>query len=239
MEKPKKNVFISPFSVATALAMTYNGADGTTKEAMQNTLEINDFSIEQLNQAYKGILDRLPTLDPGVEMSVANSIWWDSTGIYVYPEFIEANTEAFGSELETLPFQDPTSVDIINDWVNDATNGTIPDILEEIDPNEVMFLINAIYFKSSWRFPFDPDHTTEETFFKNDGTTMPVQMMHHHDALPLPFLNGSNFFATDMAYADSVYSMTIIQPHEGEDINEFIASLTFEDYDTWMSSFLY
>ena len=146
--EPGKNIFISPFSISMALGMTYNGAGGTTEEAMKSTLGFDNMTVSEINESYKSLLDLLLDLDEDVIMQVANSIWIREN-FPVEQEFIDLNSTYFNAEVTELDFSLPEAVGIINSWVNEKTNGKIEEIIDQINPLTVMFLINALYFKGT------------------------------------------------------------------------------------------
>jgi serine protease inhibitor len=152
------NIFISPLSVSIALGMTLNGANGDTRDSMAEALELSGMSMEEINDSYKSLIDLLRSLDDRVKFLIANSIW-SRLGFPVESEFIDVNETHFDAEVRDLDFDDPKSVDIINDWVSGNTEGKIKEILTEIPPEIVMLLINAIYFNGDWTAQFDPDNT--------------------------------------------------------------------------------
>ena len=152
--QPGKNVFVSPLSASMALGMTMNGARGTTLDAMRATLGMGTADLQQINAGYKGLIDLLRGLDPSTTFHLANSIWYRN-GFPVQQTFLDAVKAAFSAEVRGLNFNDPSSVSVINAWVNANTQGKIPTILGEISPDDQMYLINAIYFKASWRTRFD------------------------------------------------------------------------------------
>lgn len=232
---PDGNLFISPLSIAAALSMTLNGAAGDTKTAMQQTMQLSDWEIQQLNSAWSCLLEVLPQLDEDVDVNIANSIWYRQ-GFTVRPEFLDANTQNYNSEVAALNFGDPAALTTINGWVDQKTNGLIETILDEIPANAVMYLINAIYFKGAWRKEFDPQYTTDATFYLEDGSQQPVKMMTHGQTT-LPYFTTSTFEAVDLAYADSIYSMSIFLPKVGISVNELANTLSQNNWNTWLDSF--
>jgi len=232
---PDGNLFISPLSIAAALSMTLNGAAGDTKTDMQQTMQLSDWEIQQLNSAWSCLLEILPQLDEDVDVNIANSIWYRQ-GFTVRPEFLDANTQNYDSEVAALNFGDPSALTTINGWVDQKTNGLIETILDEIPANAVMYLINAIYFKGAWRKEFDPQYTTDATFYLENGSQQPIKMMTHGQTT-LPYFTTSTFEAVDLAYADSIYSMSIFLPKVGVSVNELANTLSQNNWNTWLDSF--
>ncbi len=236
-EKPFDNIFISPLSISTALTMTQNGAEGMTKTQMQEVLQTSNLDIESVNQAYKYLLTMLPTLDPSVQLDLANSIWYHED-FPVYPEFLDVNATYFNSEVVEADFRDPLTVDLINTWVSDNTNGKIPTVLDQIPQAAIMYLINAIYFKGDWQYTFDEDITYETSFFKNDGSPVPIDMMGWEGATELPYFENELFQAVDLPYGDGKFSMTLLLPKNEVGIDGIVPELNENNWETWMGSFV-
>ena len=233
-DQPDTNVFISPLSVAMALGMTYNGADGTTREAMQQTLELSGLTLEEINQSYQSLIDLLTRLDPLVVFKIANSIWYRE-GYSVKADFIDRNETYFDAVVREMNFSSPDALATINGWVQDNTNGKIEKIVEEFDPRLVMMLINAIYFKGTWTYQFEPKNTKDDVFHNTASSTVPCRMMEQEGDLAI-FRNGA-FTAVDLPYGDELFSMTIILPHQSTDLDSLLNEFTPENWAAWMGYF--
>lgn len=232
-ENPDKNLFISPLSVSMALGMTMNGAVGATREAMEQTLEYQGLSRDEINQVYRDLIDLLTTLDPNVILQMANSIWYRDT-FPISPAFVETNRTWFDAEVAGLDFNSPDAVEIINAWVRENTNNKIEEILQEIDPLVMMFLINAVYFKGNWLMPFDPEKTEDGEFHLTDGSSTTVPMMTMREVyFPYHRDNAIGFSAVDLAYGDSLFTMTMLLPDSYWHIDDFIEQL---DQAVWDST---
>lgn len=229
-EDNSKNVFLSPLSVSMALGMALNGARGETRTAMEATLEKQGLSSDEINDAYRGLIDLLEGLDPKVEVALANSIWYRE-GFPVRQAFVDTNRAHFDAEVAELDFSEPSASDRINGWVDNETQGNIPEIVPaQIRSDIVMYLINATYFKGQWRSKFDPDQTEEEPFHRTDGSTVSVPMMEKTDEVRHLYYQTEQFSAVDLAYGDSLYSMTVLLPHEDTSVQEVVDTL---DTETW------
>jgi serpin B len=224
-EQPGSNLFVSPLSVAMALAMTYNGADGATQLAMQETLELQGLTIDEVNQSYRGLIDLLDGLDPSVAFALANSIW-PREGFTVEPDFIDVNQEYYDAEVTVLDFGDPSAAPTINNWVYDKTNGKIESIVPDPIPgNVVMYLLNAIYFKGDWTLQFDPELTADGLFILADGTETQVPMMAYPDVIEVGYFWDGELQAVDLPYGGKAYSMTIVLPVGDGEIGALVESL--------------
>jgi serine protease inhibitor len=232
-----ENIFISPVSVSMALGMTLNGAAGTTEQAMKSTLAFGSMTIEEIDESYQGLIQLLTGLDPEVALGVANSVWYRSDMIFQEP-FLDACRTYFSAEVEGLDFNDPGAADTINGWVSDKTNGKIEEIVDKpIDGAYVMFLINAIYFKGTWTYQFDPALTEDSDFRGPDGSLLPCRMMQQ----PEPgktgtflYLGTTELQAIELPYADGWFAMTVLLPREGTDLDSFIAGLTPETWNGYI-----
>lgn len=228
------NIMVSPLSVALALGMTYNGAADSTKEAMKETLKLAGFTDEEINNSYQSIVDQLLKLDPKIILSIANSIWCRQ-GFTVLPEFIELNQHYYDAEVSELDFNLPEAKDIINEWVDEKTNGLITEIIDYIPIEAVMYLINAIYFKGLWKYEFDPEATGEQSFYLKDGNTKMVDMMEMEN--DLLHMSNNLFSAVKLPYGDGAFNMTILLPRPQYTPDDIVEELTNENWNTWMGSF--
>ena len=222
-----ENVFISPLSASMALGMTLNGAAGGTFDAMRGTLGLGAATREDISTGYKSLIELLRGLDESTDFRIANSIWYEKTFPF-NASFINESQQYFGAQVSPLDFGDPASVDKINSWVNEATGKKIPTIIDEIPNDGVMYLINAIYFKGAWRSRFDKSKTSDAPFFSLDGSSASVPMMTQTAAFGVG--HGASYIAVDLPYGNSAYSMTIVLPNTGTDINAFAESMTLEKW---------
>jgi serine protease inhibitor len=224
------NIMISPLSVSYALGMTYNGAAGTTLEAFNDVLHFGDLTTEEVNESYKDLMDQLVHLDDQVEFSIANSIWY-RLGFQVLSEFININKDYFDAEVKEINFNDLQTVEIINQWIENKTNGKIKDMLDFIPEETVMYLINAIYFNATWKYEFDKGETYTGDFNLAGGTKHQAEYM----SVTGDFVYTSNedFSAVELPYGDSTFSMVVMLPSGDKDISDLVDKLDVTHWDTW------
>lgn len=228
------NVFASPLSASMALGMAMNGAAGTTYDEMRLALGYDANATEaEIGESYKSLIGLLRGLDPGVDFRIANSIWY-RTGFPVQPTFLDAGRNWFDAQATALDFESPNAVRTINDWVGTATAGKIPTIVDRIEADQVMFLINAIYFKGSWRTKFDPARTIDAPF-KGVAGDQPAKLM-RRDGM-IRFLQTADFAAVDLPYGNSAYSMTVVLPNAGTSVDAVAASLESATWADWAAQF--
>jgi serine protease inhibitor len=236
--EPANNVVVSPLSVALALGMTANGAGGATLNDMKNVLGLGGYPMDQVNRQYRDLIHLMLTLDPEVEISMANSIWCRE-GIPFKQGFLDACHTYFHAQTRSLDFSSPGAADIINEWVSDETRGRIGEIVDPvIDPLTMIFLIDAVYFKGSWFHAFDPEETFDTWFSLADGTQVPCRMMCQPETTGFyTLLSTPEFDALDMPYGDSVFSMTVLLPRGGNTVADMVRDLSLSDWETWMQGF--
>src|SRR6185369_14143948 len=137
-QRPNTNTFISPASVMLALAMTYNGADGTTRDGMARALELEGMSLDDVNRSFADLKSALASTDPKIKLNIANSLW-ARNGLALNPTFVDRNKKSFAAEIASLNFSDRSAAQTINSWVNKNTEGKIDKIVDRINPGDVLF----------------------------------------------------------------------------------------------------
>jgi serpin B len=236
LEKDKSsNIFISPLSVSMALGMTYNGSRGETKEQMKSCLELSDLSDQEINDSYKRLLDFYNRVDTKIKLSIANSIWY-RLDFNVEQDFINLNKQYFNAEVKALDFTKAISVSTINNWVSNATNSKISNIIQSINPLDVMFLINAIYFKGIWTYQFDSKNTTDADFSCENGNVVKCKMMHRSGRCNI--MINQLFKAAELDYGNHSYSMVVILPHSFVSIDSVIFILSSTNWNNLTDSLL-
>ena len=219
-----RNIFISPLSASMALGMTMNGAAGETFDAMQGTLGFGDMTREEINASYRSLIDLLRGLDKGVDFRIGNSIWYRQD-LEVLPQFVASSSASFDATVRALDFASPTAVTTINEWVHASTAGKISTIVDEIPDGMVMYLINAIYFKGSWRDAFDPRETSPATFAAPSGA-ISVPMM--HQTAKLAYRETDELQAVELPYGRNAYTMIVVLPKPGHTVGEVVRNLDGE-----------
>lgn len=232
-EDSSGNVFISPYSIANALTMALNGAEGNTRVEMEKALQVAGVTRDDLNRAYAAEANRLSKLDKKVILQNANSIWLRDS-FQVKKDFIDRNKDYLGAEVQTLDFSAPSSVGVINNWVSDKTNKLIPSIISPpISEDTIMYLINAIYFKGEWTTEFKQENTQEKDFYALDGKTDKVQMMFRDGKID--YLNNDELQAVRLPYGDEKVSMVVVLPKK--DLNGWIDSMNGDKWKGILAGF--
>jgi serine protease inhibitor len=229
------NVFVSPLSASMALGMTLAGAEAGTFEAMRSALRLGGLEREDIGVSYRSLIDLLSALDPTVRVEIGNAIW-HREGFVLEEDFIEEVERDFLATVGDLDFNDPGAADVINSWVQEATDGLIDGIVEPpIDPLTMAFLINAIYFEGQWTAPFDPARTSAGNFFRPDGSSSTVPFMWMSDSR-FPFASTPDYQAIEMPYGGEAFAMTVVVPSQATGIDNFVESLDAEAWRRILSS---
>lgn len=219
-DESAENVFISPLSISMALAMVLNGSEGETHNQIKETLGLAGLSDNEINENFLSLMNYLVTLDSSVSVNIANSVWYDEN-LEVKQTFLDQLQESYNARGEALNFNDPESVNIINSWVSENTNGRIETIIDEISDEMVMFLINALYFKADWLRQFDPEDTREADFYLEDGSKTSVDMMNQSGDFATYFSEEVQMI--ELPYGDSLYTMSVLMPTDfDKPIDEFV-----------------
>jgi len=234
--EPGKNLMISPLSVEIALAMTMNGASGDNLIEMREALGFDDLALAEINTQFFHLIKSLENADKDMVLSIANSMWMDDLfESRIKDVFRKALTESFEADPYIVDMQDPATVGLINQWVNDHTGGKIEKIIDEIRIDTVMFLINALYFKAAWTIAFDADCTYDGSFELTDGTVKAVKMMTFKDAQDFKFFSNETYSAVRLPYGRDKFAFYGFIPHE-ETVDEFTARMAHAGLDIFFSN---
>lgn len=230
-EGDEENLMFSPLSASTALTMLLNGCNNETWTQINTMLGYDGMTQGEVNQACISLINQLLTVDPEVQLAIANAVFYRQS-FDVKTPFLDTMQIAFDSEIAALDFSQPSALNTINGWASDNTNGKIPKVLDEISSNAVMFLMNALYFKGTWTDEFDADLTQDDIFQLADGSTTNVQMM--HSSIQSATYSANDFAAIELTYGQANFSMLIMLPNNP--LSEFIADFSEADWmemTTW------
>lgn len=215
----EKNVMLSPLSVLLALGMTTNGANGATLSSLLDLLIPNGGTLQQFNAANKHYLASITQLND-VELSIANSLWLNKK-MNFDQAFLSKTKDVYHASAKSLDFSARSSLTSINSWVSDATRGTIKTILDSLDPEALMYLINAVYFKGDWKIPFTKESTYKENFFTED---MVISAPFMHQTAHLPYAKALDAQILMMNYTNERFALVAILPSEFTDLGSWLAS---------------
>jgi serine protease inhibitor len=229
-----KNIFLSPPSVATLLALLHTGTAGETQQELANALGLKDMSLREIQQASDSLRTSLSDPDPVVELRIANSLW-THLGLEFKSEFLGQARQFFGAEIHALDFADHEAPEIVNRWADTNTRGKIRRIVEEFDPDITMLLVNAIYFKGKWKDKFHIELTEEKPFYLADSGRKKVPMM--FTGGEYRYYRGESFQAAVLPFGKGRIGFYVFLPDESIGMPGFLKDLNREKWNQWMSQF--
>jgi len=225
-----KNLMISPLSVSIALGMTYNGAEGETKTAFEEALRQTGLDRHDINRIHGALIEHLISADPKVSMEIANSIWVNDL-FTLMQEFADTNRIYYDAEINSLDFSSPDAVNTINNWIDDKTQGKISEVLDEIPPAAVMYLINAIYYYGSWTFEFDEKDNQPINFLFENATRGEVEGMQME--ADLGYYSDDLLSMVELPYGNEKYSMVLMLPNTGKTTADIVDNFSLENWNLW------
>jgi len=218
VDQSGKSFIYSPLSITYVLGMVNDAATGYTEKELEQTLGFHKGGIQAVNEYCKKLIEGLPKVDNKVTLDIANAIFLNKD-YTLKQQFLQDMQNYYNAKAEALDFSSPQTLEHINGWCNDKTKGMIPKILDDINPDMVSYLLNAIYFKADWASKFDPKNTKEETFTTEKGSTT-LPMMHQN--VLISYLKTNTYSAVILPYGNSLWNMTVMLPEEGATTDDLI-----------------
>jgi serpin B len=222
----RKNTFISPISYMQALSMTSNGAVSQTRDSILRALQLAGIPQSDVNSGMKSLTEYILGLDRKIELRTANGIWHNQQ-ISVEPTFLSTVRNEFGAEVRGMNFERDNVKGDINAWVESKTNNRIKDLIQrDFTADDVMCLVNAVYFNAEWKSRFDAALTADAPFLGEDGTRQTVKMMKLQKAADVRTARLQNANVAEIPYSNGQFTMTVVLPDEGQKLADVVASLT-------------
>ena len=226
-EMGKTDPLLSPLSIAAALSMTANGAVGETKTQMEAVLGA---STETLSSSFAALQSALKN---DKQLKLANSIWFkDTPTLHVEDAFLQKNADCFGAGIYAAPFDDSTKT-AINDWVKEKTDGMIPEILDKISADSVVYLVNALAFDAKWEDIFETTQVRTGRFTSREGVEQTGDFLYGETS---QYLSGEHAEGFLKYYEGQKYAFAALLPEEGMDITDFVSGLTGQALHAILSS---
>lgn len=231
------NLFFSPSSISTALAMTYAGAAGDTKAEMAKVLHIQ-MPDGRMHEAMKTLQSfwKTPDDNKGIQLKLANRLWGQENNDFL-PQFLAITRDQYAAELARLDFsQSDASRQTINRWVEEQTEEKITDLIPAgvISSDTRLVLTNAVYFHGSWSDPFKKELTKDEDFYLTATEKIKVPLMHRWDEFQYGEIDDLQIL--ELPYGDGSLSMVVLLPKERDGLAELETKLSFQNLQQWMAS---
>jgi serine protease inhibitor len=233
-EDDLSNQFFSPYSIHQALSMAMNGNRGEILREYLDVLRFGDMSLANANKAAKELTEFLLQVDPKVRISIANAIWFRE-GLRLNTSFRDQLATYYAAEIASLNMGSPQAKDIINQWIENKTNGIIKGMLDYVPADAVMYLVNAIYFKGDWKYQFPARNTTKASFQLNQTSQVEVDMMSLDTGAEILFFQDGGVTYLEIPYSTGQYSMGVLVS-EDFSLANLASNLTLEQLEGFRSS---
>lgn len=243
----KGDWFVSPLSMQFLLGMLLNGANGQTAAEICDVLGYGEDEVAAVNEFCLSMIRQLPDLDKQTKLAIANAIFVNKN-YALRDRYKSVVSEYYDAQVTNADFsKGSATTKAINKWCSDHTNGLITKIIDNVSPQMLAYLLNAVYFKSQWKDKFNKGNTVKESFTQEGGASTTVQMM--RTGKEFLYQDNDMFQAVRLPYGNGVFSMYVILPAEGKTIsdvtgfisgeywNKFVRSMVMCDVDLWLPKF--
>lgn len=229
------NLFFSPYSISSAMAMVYSGAKGKTADEIKSVLYFPDNNT--LKYSYAEILNDLNKQNNNYELKTANALWVQKN-YKLLPDYNQSASKYYGAKITNLDFANDgqQSAKTINDYVSEQTNNKIKDIVGNLDGNTKLILTNAIYFKSDWLIEFNKSRTTKQNFKVTPTKTVKTDMMGQYGER-FNYFGDDNLQIIELPYKNNRLSMLVMLPKNNLDsIKSILTASKLDEYKSKMSN---
>lgn len=225
----KNSNITSPLSVTYVLGMLNDGAAGSTAKEIAQVLGYGNGDKKAVNTFCKALIEQAPVADPSVILQIANIVAADKK-VTLEADYQKDMQDYYSAEVAPLDFSKKSSVDYLNSWCREKTGGMIPSIIESLSPQDLMVLMNAVYFKATWTEKFDVNDTQDETFTMADHSSLQLPMMHRK--AQVRYCSNDLFTGIWLPFGSGdKWSMKVLLPEEGKTVDDIIASLTNDSWE--------
>ena len=226
-----KNLLISPLSITIDFGMVNNGAVGTTQQEIYETLGYKESSVDGLNAFCRTMMEQSAAVDPSTTLEIANAAVVNKMYPGLKDGFTKTVKEVYDAEVIYKDFSKEDIKSLVNNWCKEKTHGMIPVLLTDpVQADEYAHFLNAVYFKGIWSNKFKKEDTEKETFTREDGSKMTVNMMHQMDKFNYGGIPGL-CSAVSLPYGNQAYRMTLLLPYEGKTLSQLIEALDIKVWD--------
>jgi serpin B len=232
---PSGNVVLSPVSAALDLSMALNGAGGQTRQEMLAALSLRGSEVAAINNANAQLITIIRTPATGITLSVADSLWVDSRRATLRPDYVKQMQAWYGAEMADLDFSNPSAATRINSWASKETHGSIPKVIDRIDPADLALLLNAVYFKGQWAQKFDKTKTQQRDFTLASGSVKQVPRMAQSGRFD--YFETPHMQAIRLSFGEGDLVMEVLLPAKSSSLSALEAALTPEHWTSWQGQY--
>jgi serine protease inhibitor len=232
---PSGNVVLSPVSAALDLSMLLNGTGGQTRQEMLSALSLSGSELSAINEANAQLIKVIRTPAQSITLSVADSLWVDSRRATLRPDYVKQTQAWYGAEMTDLDFSNPSAATQINSWASKETHGRISKVIDQIDPADIVLLLNAVYFKGQWTHKFDKAQTQPRDFTLAGGSVKQVSRMAQSGRFD--YFETPQLQAIRLSFGDGDLLMEVLLPAKSSSLGALEATLTAEHWTGWQAQY--
>jgi serpin B len=226
----QKSMFFSPMGATFMMGMLAEGAEGETQREILKTMCLDEATAREVSQMCEVLIDDVPEADRQVTLKIANAIYTNKD-YNLKKEFKKCMDEYYDADVRSLDFSKAESLNAINNWAKDKTNGKIQKIIDRLSPDAVAYILNSIYFNAKWTNQFDREDTKTETFMTESGEAHQTEMM-NNNAIVACAANDVMSMVCLPYGSGTVWNMYVMLPNEGKTVDDVLGSLNTE---SWMN----
>lgn len=226
----QKSMFFSPMGATFMMGMMAEGAEGETQREILKTMCLDEATAREVSQMCEVLIDDVPEADRQVTLKIANAIYTNKD-YNLKKEFKKCMDEYYDADVRSLDFSKAESLNAINNWAKDKTNGKIQKIIDRLSPDAVAYILNSIYFNAKWTNQFDREDTKTETFMTESGEAHQTEMM-NNNAIVACAANDVMSMVCLPYGSGTVWNMYVMLPNEGKTVDDVLGSLNTE---SWMN----
>lgn len=242
-----KDFVVSPLGLEMLLGLLNTGATGEGADQILSVMGFEHGEEKELNEYLYSLSGQLVRLDSLTRIKFANIGFINKALFELKPSYVKEARYYYDMPVTEEDFSDPDLVHRINGWCNENTEGMIPDIIGAVNPDGNFYMFDAMYFNGYWTSRFDPGKTEKEKFYPEEGAAFKVKMMKQRAAFP--FARMKDYCVVCLPYGNEAFRMNVVLPHEGNRLEDVIASLDndrwdgavsrmiFTDLDIWLPRF--
>ena len=219
VDRSGKSFIYSPLSITYVLGMVNAASTGETEKELEQKLGFHEGGIQAVNDYCKKLIEGLPKVDRNVKLNIANALFVNKNKATLKSQYQKDMQTYYNAKVENLDFKSSSTLNTINNWAKDKTNGMIPTILDEINPDMLTYLLNAIYFKANWNKKFDPNNTKTENFTTPNGTKR-LPLMHQN--VLINYMKNDTYSSVLIPYDNSYWCIMVYLPEEGKTVDDII-----------------
>ncbi len=220
-----RNILLAPYSLQQTLGMLANGAKGETLNEIINALHTNAATVDDLNGFYKTVTAGLTGADKKVKITLANAAWLNNN-VTPANTFVSALKDNYNAKTASIDFSSPNAPATINKWASNATNGKINKVFDQLSPNTMFCIANAMTFEGKWAKRFESKETQKATFTNWEGQAEECNMMRQSNTVGISNADDADMLELD--YGNGSFVLDVILPKDGSKINDYVANLSIQ-----------